>query len=148
MSRHCHKVTAFFVYLVFKMNMMKSGLEYGTSLTRVWCQLCECLDSTDCYVCVFVLRISLSFFFFGSAHTCWVFYSEPCICALFRDPQILLFNNFFIKNRSHGIIYTFKNYFTTMFSVSVKISSIQTDLICHLVGICHLYDVNPIIQLG
>ena len=35
MSRHCHKVTAFFVYLVFKMNIMKSELEYGTYLARV-----------------------------------------------------------------------------------------------------------------
>ena len=31
------------------------------------------------------------------------------------DPQISLFNNFFIKNESHGTIYTFKNYFTTIF---------------------------------
>ena len=42
------------------------------------------------------------------------------------------FKNF--KNRSHGIIHTFKNYFATMFSVfrfqfsvSATISSIQTD---------------------
>ena len=33
------------------------------------------------------------------------------------DPQITLFNNFFIKNGSHGTIYTFKNYFATVFSV-------------------------------
>ena len=31
--------------------------------------------------------------------------------------QTLLFSNFFIKNRSHDTIYTFKNYFTTVFSV-------------------------------
>ena len=30
-----------------------------------------------------------------------------------------------IKNESHGIIHTFKNYFTTVFSVSAKISCIQ-----------------------
>ena len=35
------------------------------------------------------------------------------------NPQIPLFSNFFIKNGSHGIIYIFKNYFATMFSVSV-----------------------------
>ena len=34
-----------------------------------------------------------------------------------RDLQISLFNNFFIKNGSHGTIHTFKNYFVTMFSV-------------------------------
>ena len=42
-------------------------------------------------------------------------------------PQIILFNNFFIKNGSHNTIYTFKNYFTIVFSVSAKINSIQTD---------------------
>ena len=34
--------------------------------------------------------------------------------TLFMDPQISLFSNFFIKNRFHGIIYTFKNYFATV----------------------------------
>ena len=36
--------------------------------------------------------------------------------VLFMDPQIPLFSNFFIKNGSHGTIYTFKNYFATMIS--------------------------------
>ena len=40
------------------------------------------------------------------------------IRALFTDPQISLFNNFFIKNGSHDTIHTFKNYFVTVFSVS------------------------------
>ena len=35
--------------------------------------------------------------------------------VLFTDPQISLFSNFFIKNRSHSTIHTFKNYFTTVF---------------------------------
>ena len=35
--------------------------------------------------------------------------------ALFTNPQISLFSNFFIKNGSHGTIHTFKNYFVTMF---------------------------------
>ena len=34
-----------------------------------------------------------------------------------RDPQTSLFSNFFIKNGSRNTIYTFKNYFTTVFSV-------------------------------
>ena len=42
-------------------------------------------------------------------------------------PQISFFNNFFIKIWSHGTIYTFKNYFATVFLVFSKISSIQTD---------------------
>ena len=33
--------------------------------------------------------------------------------------QITFFNNFFIKNRSHNTIYIFKNYFVTVFSVSI-----------------------------
>ena len=44
------------------------------------------------------------------------FSSEQCIRALFMDPQILFFINFFIKNWSHGTIYTFKNYFATVIS--------------------------------
>ena len=35
--------------------------------------------------------------------------------VLFTDPQISLFNNFFIKNGSHDTIYTFKNYFVIVF---------------------------------
>ena len=36
-------------------------------------------------------------------------------CVLFMDLQISLFSNFFITNGSHGTIYTFKNYFATVF---------------------------------
>ena len=39
----------------------------------------------------------------------------PMYCSW--DPQTSLFSNFFIKNGSYGTIYTFKNYFTTVFSV-------------------------------
>ena len=35
-----------------------------------------------------------------------------------------------IKNGSHGIIHTFKNYFATMFSIFSKISGIQMDPKC------------------
>ena len=35
-----------------------------------------------------------------------------------------------IKNGSHGIIHTFKNYFATMFSIFSKISDIQMDPKC------------------
>ena len=41
-----------------------------------------------------------------------------------RDSQISFFSNFFITNESHGTIHTFKNYFTTVFLVFSKISSI------------------------
>ena len=43
--------------------------------------------------------------------------NAPMHCS--RVPQITLFSNFFIKNGFHSTIYTFKNYFTTVFLVSV-----------------------------
>ena len=75
----------------------------------------------------FLLCVFLFFFFFlfspqqlilSTINSAYVHYSWV--------PQITLFSNFFIKNRSHNTIYTFKNYFATVFSVLVKISSIQT----------------------
>ena len=44
-----------------------------------------------------------------------------------RDSQTFFLSNFFIKNWSHDTINTFKNYFTTIFLVFIKISVIQTD---------------------
>ena len=44
------------------------------------------------------------------------FLPQTVHCVLFMDPQISLFSNFFIKNRSHDTIYTFKNYFATVIS--------------------------------
>ena len=61
----------------------------------------------------------LFFFFFGFSPHLLTFHNEQCIRALFADPQIPLFSNFFIKNRSYGTIYTFKNYFATVFSISI-----------------------------
>ena len=88
--------------------------------------LSVCLDPLSC--CVSRLRFSFFFFFFywvTLKHYCssllWTvtvtFNRKRCICALFMEPQITLFNNFFIKNGSHGTIYAFKNYFVTVFSV-------------------------------
>ena len=57
------------------------------------------------------------FFFFYPAVVVDQVFHEQCIDALFMDPQTSLFNDFFIKNGSHGTIYTFKNYFTTVISV-------------------------------
>ena len=61
---------------------------------------------------------SFFFFFFQPAIVDFV-NCEQCICVLFTVPQITLFSNFFIKNGSHNTIYTFKNYFATVFLVSV-----------------------------
>ena len=65
----------------------------------------------------FLLHVFL-FFFFQPLIVDFV-NCEQCICVLFTVPQITLFSNFFIKNGSHNTIYTFKNYFATVFSVSV-----------------------------
>ena len=74
----------------------------------------EIIPVSTFWSCVF-----LFFFFFGSAAIVDFVNCEQCICALFMVPQITLFSNFFIKNESHSTIYTFKNYFATVFSVSV-----------------------------
>ena len=75
-------------------------------------QVSASLDSTyQCCVCVSSVFFSfqpqwLTRSFVNSAlvHCSWI-------------PQTPFFINFFIKNRSHGTIHTFKNYFATVFSV-------------------------------
>ena len=74
----------------------------------------------------FLLHVFLFFLFFFQPTIVDLVKCEQCICVLFTVPQITLFSSFFIKNGSHNTIYTFKNYFATVFSVSAKISSIQT----------------------
>ena len=82
--------------------------------------VCDRLDPNYFCVYVLVLRFSLFFFFFFCSAAIVDFVNcEQYIRALFTVPQITLFNNFFIKNGSHSTIYTFKNYFATVFSVSV-----------------------------
>lgn len=56
------------------------------------------------------------FYFFSAAVFDQVF-REQYIHALFTDPTN--YSNFFIKNRSHSTIYLFKNYFATVFYISV-----------------------------
>ena len=53
-----------------------------------------------------VMRLLFMYCLLNSSHKCWLFHSKQYIHALFMDPQILLFSNFFIKNRSHDTIYT------------------------------------------
>ena len=89
------------------------------------------------------VNVSFLLFFFFSRISEWCSYCSCTVAwivtanvdfplwtvirALFTDPQIPLFSKFFIKNESHGTIHTFKKYFITVFSISAKISSIQTD---------------------
>ena len=102
-----------------------------------FCSLCVCLG-WRLLRCVSVSTFSpfffLFFFFFFSAFSpsqaptvhvlymnssrnIWPVLREQCIHALFTNPQISFFINFFIKNGFHGTIDTFKNYFATVFSV-------------------------------
>ena len=80
------------------------------------------LDLSMCLDCAFVCPrfffLRFPFFFFQAAVVDKVF-REQCFRALFTNPQITLFSNFFFKNGSHNTIYTFKNYFAIVFSVSV-----------------------------
>ena len=117
--------------------------KYVRHMTHCWCMsTLESwkplrLDPLDLgWVWIARLRLCFSFLFFfflhafvslrllfmycsiNSSHKLWLFYFFQSISthrALFMDPQISLFSNFFIKNGSHGTIYTFKNYFTTVF---------------------------------
>ena len=79
------------------------------------------LDSSEKHYFVSVFSFS-SFFWEVRFSRILVFLVGSVHCL--RDTQIYFFNKIFIKNGSHNIIYTFKNYFATLFSVFSKISSI------------------------
>ena len=69
-----------------------------------------------CFAFMFGRKTRFSFFFFLLSTVKANFFNcEQCIHALFTDPQISLFINFFIKNGSHDTIHTFKNYFVIIF---------------------------------
>ena len=82
------------------------------------------------YFCV--LRFAFFLFFFSFLHAFQTFRGQAnsrvlfgpvffyfsvnqWVRALFMNPQISFFINFFIKNGSHSTIHTFKNYFATVF---------------------------------
>ena len=65
----------------------------------------------------FVLFCFFFFFFLAATFDFFTLNSAPVYYS--RIPQITLFSNFYIKNWSHSTIYTFKNYSTIVFSVSV-----------------------------
>ena len=74
----------------------------------------------------FCLVFSFFFFLVPAALFDQVNY-EQCTDVRFIRPTNSTFQSIFIKNGSYGTIHTFKNYFATVFSVSTKISSIQTN---------------------
>ena len=80
--------------------------------------------------CVLCFSLSLFFFFLFGLQ---LLTSQLWTCIVHETHKMTLFSNFFIKNGSHSTIYTFKNYFFTVFLVSAKISCIQTDRVARFI---------------
>ena len=64
-------------------------------------------------------HVLFCFFFFFSAVLFDQVNRKQYMGILFIDPTNSTFQSFFIKNGLHSIIRTFKNYFVTVFSVSI-----------------------------
>ena len=96
--------------------------------------------------CVFLFFFFFFFFWIQPAIVDFV-NCEKCIRVLFTVPQITLFSNFFIKNGPTTLFTHLKiislQYFQFQFSLSVKISSIQTHPKCPLPD----FQLNSIFQL-
>ena len=143
----CAYHQTFFFLLIKSVNLIKLYF-YSTPLIFVYSTFATpssmCLDRIISAFCVHVWTFThFSLFFFSYAMIVDLIQCEQCtpqqlfqhilinFSTIFQswDPQTSLFNNFFIKNGSHGTIYTFKNYFAIVSSVFSfnKISSIQTD---------------------
>ena len=83
--------------------------------------------------------------YINSSRNIWPVLREQCIRTLFTDPQILFFINFFIKNGFHGTIYTFKNYFVTVFfSFSFQFSAVSKRTLSKKIFKCVNNTVGPI----
>ena len=104
-------------------------LVYATYLEAVWIPLNPASAFYKFHVFVFFFLFFSAFVDFGWQNLLlWTVYALFTHCAY----TVHVLKN--IKNGSHGTIYTFKNYFTTVFfvfsfqfSISATISSIQTD---------------------
>ena len=66
-----------------------------------------------------ILHLCFPLFLFFFCYTCFKgqSYCSCTVYVLFTGPTTTLFRKKNIKNRSHGTIHPFKNYFTTVFSV-------------------------------
>ena len=91
------------------------------------------LDIADIYqhlhfgVLSLSLSLSLSLYFLFILRRDVGLCSSSVSCALSTGPTSTLFKKKNFKTRFHSTIHTFKNYFTTVFSVFSKISGIQID---------------------
>ena len=96
------------------------------SITNCLSKFSICLDSVHLRISRLCVSFFSFYFFFLWARFTISRDIEYCSCTVHRT------HNYFIqkkniKNRFHDTIHTFKNYFTTVFSIFSKISCIQID---------------------
>ena len=84
----------------------------------VWITLSDRLLWAETYVYVSSPHFPL-FFFFPSAQLLTLSTVNSAYVYCSRSYKLHFLATFFIKNGSHNTIYTFKNYFATVFSISV-----------------------------
>ena len=77
---------------------------------------CIIITSIILYKCIISLQYMSLWFFFFFFLIFFFFFIAKDICSIYVS-QTSFFSNFFIKNMSHDTIYTFKNYFATIFLV-------------------------------
>ena len=106
---------------------LEMNLTFLYNLVSIWIWLM----SSAFHPCVFSLFFFSFFFFPVTTFDYFLVNSAHVHCS--RVPQTSLFSHFFIKNWSHSTIYTFKNYFVTVFSVFSKNKLYPNEsLVCQL----------------
>ena len=120
----------FSIRITFKWLIYRFFLIFGPFIhldTHFCVHVCVFAHFTLFFWHAFQERITLlRLLFMNSSCNIWLFSISvgPMHCS--RDLQISLYSNFFIKNESQNTIYTFKNYFTIMFSIFSFQFSIST----------------------
>ena len=115
---HAFHIFRFYVHLIFVLYFVSRVVTYYYLLSI-------CLDP-DKFSCIWHFAFFFFFFFFMHASQ---FLETKCIVhAMFTHYSCTVhrtYNHFIqeknIKNGSHGTIYTFKNYFATVFSVFTEL---------------------------
>ena len=103
---------------LWKYVWVKKCMEIREMLFKNWKLLFENTNQTEkVYASAFFYFF---YFFYFLSVFLWLYATlvGPVHCS--RDPQTSFFSNFDVKNRSHGIIHIFKNYFTIVFLIFSK----------------------------
>ena len=125
---YCHKIIFYLHLLLWSITcqqLQKKLINFDIYFVTVWVALIPASTSPSCVFLFF------SFFFFWVQLTIVDFVNcEQYIYALFTVPQITFFNIFLLK-MGPTVLFTYLKiislqYFQFQFSVSAKISSIQT----------------------